>query len=465
MPQRVRGRDERGVRRCRRGAAPSAPNGEVDPLRARGAGRLGGGDGLRRRAGGAGGPPRGRRARGLRVRRGRPHRAHDGLRRVLRRRARVGRPADPDLRRRRRARRHRDRARRVRPTRCAGRRSHAGLPAVLRGGGAHRSRGRHRPARDRGRPSDPGSRPRRIGAAGGCRRGAPVQPAQPDRARVHRGGAARARRARRSVRRARDRGRAPRAVGVRTGTARAVHDGVGRRRRAHGHRHLGVEGVQHPGSQVRADRHHESRRLDAVAGPAPAAGAGSGAARDRRVRGGVPGRPAVAGRSPHVSRRQPPSIGRAVGRARPRSRRRGPGGDVSRVARLLDPQYRRPRSVLPGAGTGGAQRRTAVRSRLRPVRTPELRHVVAHCSSGSWVRWATRCARCGREATGSRLGPGSSATSCASRARTAVATCRARPAGASRWDPRSRAGTGAVAADRRATASTSPTGSRCPRPC
>ena len=63
------------------------------------------------------------------------------------------------------------------------------------------------------------------------------------------------------------------------------------------------------GLKSRADRHDEPRRRDAVAGPAPAAGAGSGAARDRRVRGGVPRRPAVAGRSPHVSRRQPPSLG------------------------------------------------------------------------------------------------------------------------------------------------------------
>src|ERR1700749_2026558 len=52
----------------------------------------------------------------------------------------------------------------------------AEVSAVLRGSSAPRARGRPRPARDRERPSGPGSRPRRIGAPSGRRRRAPVQP-------------------------------------------------------------------------------------------------------------------------------------------------------------------------------------------------------------------------------------------------------------------------------------------------
>ena len=287
------------------------------------------------------------------------------------------------------------------PPGCAGRRPHAGLPAVLRGGGADRSRGRHCTARHRERPSDPRSRRDRIAAAGGRRRRAAVQPAQPDRARVHRGRAARARR------------------GSSSGTGRgSIADEVHAPLVYGPGRHVPYTTVsdaaaEHAvtvtsaskafnlaGSQVRADRHHEPRRLGAVAGPARASGRRvrrrSGSRRPSR-------RTAPAGRgwpiSVDVPRRQPPSACRAAGRARPRCRRRGAGGDVPRVARLLDARYRRPCSVLPRAGAGRAQRRTAVRTRLRAVRAPELRARRARCSNGSWVRWARRCAHSGREAT------------------------------------------------------------------
>jgi cystathionine beta-lyase len=102
------------------------------------------------------------------------------------------------------------------------------------------------PRSNRGRPSDPdldrAGMALRAGAGG-----APVQPAQPDRACSPRRSCASSRAVDRHEA---HRGRAPRAVGVRTGTAR-------RTRRcltpppSYWSPHLGVEGVQHPGSRAR----------------------------------------------------------------------------------------------------------------------------------------------------------------------------------------------------------------------
>ena len=186
----------------------------------------------------------------------------------------MGRPADPDLRRRRRARRDRDRARRVRRTRCAGRRS------------------RRRPTRRSSRWSsspvatvvaaplvDVGGRATldldrdRIGAAGGRRRRAPVQPAQPDRARRSRTEELRALAAlvdRYGARVIADELHAPLVYG------RARHVPYTTVSDAAAEHTVTVTSASKAfnlaGSQVRADRHHEPRRRDAVAGPAPASG-------------------------------------------------------------------------------------------------------------------------------------------------------------------------------------------------
>ena len=122
-------------------------------------------------------------------------------------------------------------------------------------------------ARDR-RPRHARPRRDRRRARGGRARGAALQPAQPDRPRVHRRRARRAGRDRRPARRAGRRRRGARAARVRRRSPRAVRVGVGRGRRAHGHGHVGVEGVQPRRAEVRAGRRDEPRRRGALARPA-----------------------------------------------------------------------------------------------------------------------------------------------------------------------------------------------------
>ena len=186
--------------------------------------------------------------------------------------------------------------------------------------------GRHRAARDRGRPSDtldldaiesPRSR-----AGAGAR--AAVQPAQPDRARVHRGRAARARRDRRSARRAR---RSPTRSTRRWCTHRARHVPYATVSDAAAAHTVTVTSASKAfnlaGSQVRAGRHDEPRRRGAVARPARVRGRRVRRRSGSRRRSRRTATAGLAGRARRTyldgNRRR---LGRAAGRARARSRRR-----------------------------------------------------------------------------------------------------------------------------------------------
>ena len=192
---------------------------------------------------------------------------------------------------------------------------------MVRDGGPRRAR----PRRDR----------RRARVPGRARRAA-VQPAQPDRTGVHRRDELGALAGdRRPARRPGRRRRGARAARVRRRTPRAVRVGVGRDRRAHGHGHVGVEGVQPRGPEVRAGRRVEPRRRGALA---RAAACSRSPGRRRSASRRRPRRTATAVRGSTSSSRTSTAnrdrLGDLLAGRASRASRGTAGGDVPGVARL-----------------------------------------------------------------------------------------------------------------------------------
>ena len=231
---------------------------------------------------------------------------------VLGRAARLGARPGPRAPRARRAHRvHRDRPA-LHPARQRDRAADPGLHAVPhRAGDARAGAGpgadgpRRRAVRARPRRDRPRVR-RRRGPAGAD------QPAQPHGPRVRRRRARRGDRGGRAPRRAGLQRRDPRAPDVRRPPPPALRRDVGGRRGAHRHRDLGVQGLEHPGAQVRAGDPVERRRRRALGGhrlPRRARHRDARGAGDHR---GLPRRPGLArrrarlpGRQPRPARRRP----------------------------------------------------------------------------------------------------------------------------------------------------------------
>ncbi len=213
----------------------------------------------------------------------------------------------------------------------------------------HRS-GWSRDARPRGDRRRAGSRGR-TGRAG--------QPPQPDGQGAHPRRARGARRRGGVARRHGVRRRDPRPAGARRAPARALRVGVRGRRAAQRHRHLGVEGLERRGPEVRSGGAHLRRPRAAVGRPARPCRGRLHPGRRRR-RGRVRPRRGVARRGRDVPRRERPRIWRGSWRRRPRRSAtdlpRAPTWPGSTCAPCCRPRCRpaNPASSAGGCATGAA---------------------------------------------------------------------------------------------------------------
>ncbi len=168
-----------------------------------------------------------------------------------------------------------------------------------------------------------------------------LQPAQPDRPGARPRGDAGGRRGRGAARWAGVLRRDPRPAGVRRASARPLRDAL-RRRRAHRHRGVGVEGVEPARPQVRAAgavQRGGRREAGRESASWPSTGRRSSASwptRRLRVR-----RTWLAD-AVALPRRQPPAAGEAARRADPGDRLHAARGHLPRLAGLPGARPRRP---------------------------------------------------------------------------------------------------------------------------
>ena len=257
--------------------------------------------------------------------------------------------------------------------------SDAVVPAALRGDRAQRAPGRAGAAAARRRPAGARSTSTRIDAAfaAGARSLLLCSPHNPT-GRVFTRRRARARSPRSSS------GTAPRVIADEVHAplvypghrARPVREHLRRDRRAHGHGHVRLEGVQPRRVEVRAGRHLEPRRRGAVAEAPGVEGRGPDPDRDRRVDRGVPVRRAVAGRARRRTWTGTGSCSRELIDAEvPGVTLRPPEGTFLSWLDCSGLEVDDPAELLPPRGTRRGLRRAAVRRGRGAARPVQLRDV------------------------------------------------------------------------------------------